>query len=573
MAMGNITAAAREIQTLFGWGAMGTWTDAELVTRFLNSKEGSEAAFQVLIHRHGPMVLGVCRRVLGDEHAAEDAFQTTYLILVKKAGRLRECSRLANWLYGVALRVASKEKARGLRRRSVERQAAARTGRPQGDPDQAELRCVIDEEIGRLPERYRLPMVLCHLEGLRHDEVARRLGCPVGTVESRLSRARERLRTRLARRGLAPSASALATVLVRPTGADTPWPSLVETTRRAGMEVVLSLASRRVGVASALGWSIAHRLRELVWSWHAGAVAMIAVVWAGIVAGSSGVGPAAGDLPQQHSPGAPPPQRIESPVRNQPSAPVAKRKPTQPSRSPSAVAVPLDGITLDGRLDDWPEDLPRYAIRTQFLDSPKYNSRTPAKPDDPDAYFMVGYDRTKDLIYLAVVVRDRDVEVHKLDQATGEVVLKTDAVEVYVDGTFSDRSIPVPSGSWLETLDAATMPVLQYVAVPGPVAAYADPFGANPSLVYARTYESRTKMEYRRHSDVTTYEWAIQAYDQYPDKPTRLQPGKSLGFDVAVVDKDAGPGPPTFLTWGPAPLTFKGCAAASLGELILAEAP
>ena len=96
-------AAIEEVYTLFHLGAMGHWTDSQLVAQFSAGQEGSEAAFRVLIHRHGPMVLGVCRRVLGDEHAAEDAFQTTFLVLVKKAGGLGDCNLLTNWLYGVAL--------------------------------------------------------------------------------------------------------------------------------------------------------------------------------------------------------------------------------------------------------------------------------------------------------------------------------------------------------------------------------------------------------------------------------------------------------------------------------------
>src|SRR5262249_7206685 len=127
MAMRLSGAAIGEIHTLFRWGAMGTWTDGQLMTQFATGQEGGEAAFRILIHRHGPMVLGICRRVLGDEHAAEDAFQATFLVLVKKAGTLRDGDLLTNWLYGVALRVAQKEKARGARRRVVERQAAERT--------------------------------------------------------------------------------------------------------------------------------------------------------------------------------------------------------------------------------------------------------------------------------------------------------------------------------------------------------------------------------------------------------------------------------------------------------------
>ena len=119
-------AALGELQKLFGWGAMGAWTDSQLVEQFLAGEAASEAAFRVLIHRHGPMVLAVCRRILGDEHAAEDAFQATFLVFVKKAGRLKDLDLLTSWLYGVAMKVSHKERARGARRRVVERQAAER---------------------------------------------------------------------------------------------------------------------------------------------------------------------------------------------------------------------------------------------------------------------------------------------------------------------------------------------------------------------------------------------------------------------------------------------------------------
>ena len=123
----RVSAEAMEgIYTLFHLGAMGTWTDSQLIAQFTTGREGSEAAFRVLIQRHGPMVLGVCRRVLGDEHAAEDAFQTTFLVLVKKAGSLRDCDLLTNWLYGVALRVASKDRVKGVQRR-VNRAASGRS--------------------------------------------------------------------------------------------------------------------------------------------------------------------------------------------------------------------------------------------------------------------------------------------------------------------------------------------------------------------------------------------------------------------------------------------------------------
>ena len=180
MAIRLPAAAIDDVHTLFNWGTMATSKDGHLVARFLSGQDDSEAAFRALIHRHGPMVMGICRRVLGDEHAAEDAFQATFLVLVKKAGGLRDTDLLANWLYGVALRVSKREKAKSARRRAGELREADQVAGAAGDLDQFELRSLIDEEIQRLPEHFRVPLVLCHLKGMRHDEVAQRLGCPVG---------------------------------------------------------------------------------------------------------------------------------------------------------------------------------------------------------------------------------------------------------------------------------------------------------------------------------------------------------------------------------------------------------
>jgi hypothetical protein len=238
-----------------------------------------------------------------------------------------------------------------------------------------------------------------------------------------------------------------------------------------------------------------------------------------------------------------------------------------PTRYPSAVALPLDGITIDGRLDDWPENSPLYPIRNQLMNHSSYAKERRDGSTEPDAHFMVGYDRGAGLIYLAVVVPDQVV----IAVAGGST--DSDAVEVYLDGSFSKRAIADPVGDWREALDAAAMPVLQYVAIPADVPAYRDSWNANPSLVYARTQQSATKMVYRHTGGITTYEWAIQAYDTYPDQPTRLQAGKRLGIEVAVVDKDDPRGPPTFLTWGQPPARFKGLDAGSLGELILLGAP
>jgi RNA polymerase sigma factor (sigma-70 family) len=562
MSMRISGSAIGELQSLFRWGAMGTWTDAQLMTQFLASQEGSEAAFRVLIHRHGPMVLGVCRRILGDEHAAEDAFQATFLVLVKKAGTLRDRDLLTNWLYGVALRVASKERARGARRRLVERRAAELSVNPEGESDRVELRSVIDEEIRRLPERYRVPLVLCHVEGLRHDEVAQRLGCPVGTVESRLSRAREQLRSRLARRGLAPTASALGAVLRAPKTGSL-LPSCVEPTVRAAME----FAANPGGIAKALIVGLWHRIGRLAGVLHSGpgAVAATLVIAANVVAITLSVFPATGEPPR---PDPPTPVSVARPAVVEPT-PISDEERYPPTRSASAIARPVSGITIDGRLDDWPKDIKSYPIQHQVLGQTNYDSNPRDLVESPDADFRVGYDRQAGLIYLAVVVRDEDNVLHPASiKGADSNIHKTDAVEVYIDGAFSRRNSEED-----RTLDATKMPVLQYVGVPGEVPAYGDKWGANPSLLYSKTRERHTRMKYRRDGDTTTYEWAIQAYDHFPDRLTQLVPGQRIGFDLAVVDKDSPKAPPAWMYWGPTWAGFKGWNAANLGELILAEGP
>ena len=568
MSMRLSGTAIGEIQTLFRLGAMGSWTDSQLMTHFLTVQDGGEAAFRILIHRHGPMVLGVCRRILGDEHAAEDAFQATFLVLVKKAGTLQDCDLLTNWLYGVALRVASRERARGARRRVVERKAAESAQASEDDLAQLELRSVIDEEIRRLPERYRLPLVLCHVEGLRHDEVARRLGCPVGTVESRLSRARARLRSRLERRGLAPSASALGAIL-QPPKSGFLLHSLVEST----LEAAVKHAANPTGIGTALASVALPRVARLIAGLYSRAamVATVLAIFTGVAAIGRGVFRVDGET-----------QRLSLTVpvsaselaRETPSAKPARDALPDPLRSPSAVARPLADITIDGRLDDWPKTLERYPIEHQLFDRPGSDSESRESRRDPEAYFQVGYDRQAGLIYLAVVVRDEELVVHPQNgQGPDNNVLNTDAVEVYIDGTFSDRKIPQPSGDWVRRSMRRRCPCSSMWGFRDELSAYGDKWGANPSLVYARARETRTRMKYQRERNVTTYEWAIQAYDHFPDRPTPLVAGKRIGLDVVVVDKDSGKGLSAWMYWGPKYTGFKGCDASNLGELILAEGP
>jgi RND family efflux transporter MFP subunit len=191
----------------FGDAAGALVSDGELLDRFVRQRD--QAAFELLLWRHGPMILGVCRRLLADPHDADDAFQTTFLVLVRKAASIRRGETLGGWLYQVAHRVCLRLGAARARRAAREH-PGVETLATRAVPSQ-ELDGVLDEEIQRLPARQRVAFILCCLEGKTGDEAAHLLGCPPGTVSSRLARARERLRSRLRRRGIiVPAGIALA---------------------------------------------------------------------------------------------------------------------------------------------------------------------------------------------------------------------------------------------------------------------------------------------------------------------------------------------------------------------------
>jgi RNA polymerase sigma-70 factor (ECF subfamily) len=236
---------------LFGEGSATGMSDEQLLERFVSQRgAAAEYAFEALVQRHGPMVLGVCRNSLGDLHDAEDAFQAAFLILARKASSLREPALLGPWLYGVARRTAQKARARRSRLERIMRRAESLTGievasgTDRGMHRDLEAE-VLHEEINRLPERYRRPVVLCYLEGLTHEEVARQLGWPTGTVGVRLMRARERLRARLTRRGLSPTG--FAALPLAPRAEPLAAPLLVQTARAA-----LRFASRNAPTSGAI---------------------------------------------------------------------------------------------------------------------------------------------------------------------------------------------------------------------------------------------------------------------------------------------------------------------------------
>jgi RNA polymerase sigma factor (sigma-70 family) len=193
-----LSKVVRHLRGVLGARATTGLAETDLWERYVLTRD--ELAFEGLLCKHGPMVLGVCRRILRQEQDAEDAFQATFLVLVRKAASLRSPQTLSNWLYGVARRTALEARTTASRRRAREAVLPSRL-RTSDEPD--DLRPVLDEELGRLPDRYRVAVVLCDLEGLTRKEAAGQLGWAEGTVASRLARGRSLLAKRLARRGFA----------------------------------------------------------------------------------------------------------------------------------------------------------------------------------------------------------------------------------------------------------------------------------------------------------------------------------------------------------------------------------
>jgi RNA polymerase sigma factor (sigma-70 family) len=272
----------KQLQEVLGRRSDSGVSDAELLSRYLSARD--PAAFELLVWRYHRLVLGVCRRILADPQDVEDAFQATFLVLVRRVGAIHRRASLSSWLYGVARRVALEAAGRNARRRRCQAPpAAVPAGEEPGDAiHREELRRLLDEELGRLPEKYRSPLVLCYLEGVTYDEAAQRLGCPKGTVSTRLTRARELLRLRLARRGVTLPAGLLAGWLAGDAPAEAPAALMTATVRAATTatacaarvasltdKVVRAMFLTRVKTATALalllillgvvGWSLACR--------------------------------------------------------------------------------------------------------------------------------------------------------------------------------------------------------------------------------------------------------------------------------------------------------------------------
>jgi RNA polymerase sigma factor (sigma-70 family) len=252
-------------------------TDAQLLECFTERRD--PAAFEALVRRHGPMVLGVCRRILGDSHDADDAFQAVFLVFVRKANSIVLRETVGGWLYGVAYRTAVAARNKRGRRWAKEKQVDAMP-HPTAEPDDTwqELKPLLDMELARLPEKFRVPVVLCDLEGLPRRQVARQLGLPEGTLSSRLHTARRTLAQRLSRYGFCLSAGALATALTRRATAAVPSPLLVSTVKVASGQAVAASA------AAALSKEVLTKMFLAKLKLAVGAVMVVAALGAGGVA-------------------------------------------------------------------------------------------------------------------------------------------------------------------------------------------------------------------------------------------------------------------------------------------------
>ncbi len=227
-------------------------TDGQLLAAFLEHRD--EAAFEDLVRRHGPMVLGVCRRILGNHHDAEDAFQATFLVLARKAASIWPRERVGNWLYGVAHTTALRARSANARRRLREMQMKDRPAAESVEQDPwTNLLPLLDQELARLPDKYREVLVLADLEGRTRKEVARQLRIPEGTVASRLVTARQLLARKMARHGLPVSTGALAAVLAQNIGSASVPSSLISHT----VQSACLLATGQAVTAAAVSTQVA----------------------------------------------------------------------------------------------------------------------------------------------------------------------------------------------------------------------------------------------------------------------------------------------------------------------------
>ncbi len=342
MAIETMGAALKQIKRLFSEGVISGLSDVQLLTHFIDHRD--PAAFEGLMARHGPMALSVCRSVLRDPNDAEDAFQATFLVMLKKADTIRGRHALGGWLYQVAHRVAIQANIAAARRRASEMEAGrmASTMTPAGTTVADDLLPALHEEIARLPEKHRLAIVLCDLEGTTQSQAALELDWSERTLRRRLAEARERLLIRMARRGLAQSGGMLAALFLRESRAALPaaWG---DATVRAALATVEQMVT--AGAVSAGAAKLSHEVLQIMLVQKL-KLALAAFVGAGLMAcgASAALNWRGGEPPKA----APPPGALVSRT-----APLSAPKPgLQPDPLDAVSNFPARGQVLD------PDDKP-----------------------------------------------------------------------------------------------------------------------------------------------------------------------------------------------------------------------
>ncbi len=336
MAGARMGGALRQIHHLFVEGTVAGLPDDRLLERFLARGDG--AAFAALVERHGPMVVRTCRSVLRHPEDVEDAFQATFLVLVCKARSIRGRGALAVWLRQVAHRVAVRAGTESARRRACERDAVAcRIADPHRSEPADDWRRVLHEELDRLSDRYRLPLLLCDLEGKTHAQAAAELGCGPATVQRRLTGARALLRSRLTRRGVALTAGTLAATLARPAAAQVP-PGWVEAAVAAAHPFASRAARLAIGqVVATAAEALARRCIKSMILGRLKAVAALCIALIALGGLTWGVGAAGLDEPKAERPATPPARSLAMmPARSGTSADPARLAAVRPPDSPES---------------------------------------------------------------------------------------------------------------------------------------------------------------------------------------------------------------------------------------------
>jgi RNA polymerase sigma factor (sigma-70 family) len=362
-------------------------SDGQLLERFASRRD--EDAFAALLRRHGPLVWGVCRRVLRQAQDAEDAFQATFLVLARRAGAIRKHESVRSWLYGVAHRVAVRARDTAARRHAREGPLAD-VAAPADEEAGPDPRPVLDEEIGRLPEKYRLPLILCHLEGKSQEQAAQLLGCPRATVATRLVRGRERLRDRLVRRGL----DVAPTVLFPSAGREMVPPALAEATLQAaagsGSAAAAGTVSARVAI---LTQEVLQAMLVTRWKTVVGVILALAVVGSG-----------AGVFAYRPQPAAAP--ATQAVAGEPPAAAAADKDKPAPAGGPAVPAPPPDKR---------PEDAVALAERlSQTVEFPGF--------EDPNVSLQEALDFIADRYDVTVLVNEAAFKAVNVDNVLSKPV-------------------------------------------------------------------------------------------------------------------------------------------------------